>query len=158
MTTASEPDIFVRWMIRADVLSVLAILNEAGRDSTRDSLRDRLKSKKTVGLVAEIENTVVGVMIYDLDATVRLDDLCVAESARKQGVGRALVKRLTAKLTPLKRTVIEARVSIKNLRALRFLRGRGFVIVQTIELDEVYVLQFEKGIHSSVLKNRIAKS
>jgi ribosomal-protein-alanine N-acetyltransferase len=73
-------------------------------------------------LVAEVDGEVVGFSVWQAAAEgeVELLNLAVAEKARRQGVGRALVEAMTGK-----RIWLEVRVS--NERAIRFYESLGFV-------------------------------
>lgn len=94
-------------------------------------VRARCKSRKVIGMVAEIDGKVVGFMIYDLRIRHRtvLLDFVVHPDYQRQGVGRAMMERLKEKQTG-KRREIKVMVIETNEGALAFFRKMGFLGVR----------------------------
>jgi ribosomal protein S18 acetylase RimI-like enzyme len=98
-------------------------------------LRQELQRPDAVVLVAELDGIVVGYaygVIEERDWSILVDrhgafhDLCVAESARRQGVGRALGLAMVEKLEQLGAPRILLRAMVQNEAARRLASALGF--------------------------------
>jgi GNAT superfamily N-acetyltransferase len=152
MTTSSE--VFIRDAGRDDVPAMAALVEEFARymrdlgDTTEirldaDALeRDGFGAEPAFrGIVAEVSGKVVGFLLhhggYDTDAACRLlfvVDLYVTESARGQGIGRALMNeaRRVAYEGGAKQLVWT--VDRRNALARRFYEGMGAHYVDALDL------------------------
>lgn len=121
--------IHVRWMIRRDLPEVLEIEHDSFAEPwCEDDFILRLRECKTIGMVAEDEDRVVGFMIYVLKPTsLELINFAVHPGHRRRGVGATLVRKLTSKLTGSKRHELVVRISESNLEGQVFLRSQGFL-------------------------------
>ena len=102
----SRPRVHVRWMIRRDMQEVLSIEEEAFEFpwAEEDFVRC-LRQRNCIGMVAEVADSVVGFMIYELHrARLHVLNFAIARSHRRLGVGALLVDKLSGKLTPERRS------------------------------------------------------
>ena len=127
MRTAAR-SIHIRWLIRRDLDRVLAI--ERASFAAPWNIGDFyavLKSRTTIGVVAESSGLVVGYAVYDMRPDrIELINLAVAPDYRLRWIGKQLVRRLIDRLRG-RRNLIRARVSERNLGAQLFFRDQGFV-------------------------------
>jgi ribosomal-protein-alanine N-acetyltransferase len=138
MTTATtaKPKIrvHIRWMIRRDFPEVLAI--EAAnfdRPWTEDDFLAQLRDRKTIGMVAELGEAIVGFMVYKLHKThLEILNFAVADAHHHRAVGAQMVAKLVGKLSSHRRTQIELAIPERNLDACLFFRSQGFLATQTI--------------------------
>ena len=93
-----------------------------------------LRQRNCIGMVAEQDDRIVGYMLYELDVKqLHLLNLAVTESARRQGVGAAMVAKLRSKLGWGGRNRIMLRVSEANLPGQMFFKSQGFRAVAVIK-------------------------
>ena len=90
--TQAEQDllqIHVRWMIRRDMPEVLRIEQEAFEFPWSDEDFTRcLRQRNCIGMVAEMADSVVAFMIYELHrAKLHVLNFAVARSHRRLGIG-----------------------------------------------------------------------
>lgn len=140
----------IRWMIRRDMPSVLAI-EEASFEfpwSEEEFIRC-LRQRNCIGMVAERSDEVVGFMIYELQKErLHLLSLAVSPSARRVGVGRKMVDKLRSKLHPDRRDRIMLEVRETNIDAQVFLRSMGFIATSVLRdfyeetHEDAYLMQF----------------
>jgi ribosomal protein S18 acetylase RimI-like enzyme len=99
-------------------------------------LAGEIARPEAVVLVAELEGSIVGYaygVIEDRDWSILVDrhgafhDLCVAQSARRQGIGRALALVMIARLGQLGAPRILLRATVQNESARRLAAALGFV-------------------------------
>ena len=98
-------------------------------------LRQEVERAEAIVLVAELGGEIVGYAygaIEERDWNLLLDrhgavhDLCVAEKARRKGVGRAMVSAVMARLEELGAERIVARAMVQNEGAQRLCQSLGF--------------------------------
>lgn len=120
-------EIFIRWMIRDDMPMVLAIERRSFEYEWSDEdFMDALRQRNCIGMVAERNDRVVGFMIYMLEkSALRVVNFAVDTSARRTGVGTAMVHKLKCKLSQQRRTRITLDVRESNLGAQLFFRSQG---------------------------------
>ncbi len=86
-----------------------------------------------MGMVALIEDRVVGQMIYELHRTrLHLLNFAVLPAMQRRGVGRGLIDKLKRGLSPKRRTRIVTDVRESNLDAQLFFRAMGFRAVDVL--------------------------
>ena len=144
MPTTTNTDLKVRWMIRCDMEEVLDIerLCFDSPWSERDFVR-ALRQRNCIGMVAEVgekkNRQILGYMIYKLyKLQIDLTNLAVHPSCWRRGVGRVLIDRLIAKLSPSRRRQITVMVDERNTKAQVFFRGMGFMA------SSIFPAHFEK--------------
>lgn len=118
----------IRWLIRRDMPEVLRIERSSFEFPwTESEFINALRQRNTIGMVAELDEVVVGYMIYELHRNrLQLWSIAVHPEFRRQGIGSAMVEKLASKLTHQRRSKIDAEVRETNLDAQFFFRDSGF--------------------------------
>jgi [ribosomal protein S18]-alanine N-acetyltransferase len=145
-----ESNIHIRWMIRRDMPTVLAIESECFEFSwSEDDFIRCLRQRNCIGMVAEVDSKVVGFMIYELHKNrLHILNFAVAESARRKGVGKSMVAKLLGKLSHERRNRIMLEIRETNLEAQLFFKNIGFKAISVLrdfyeDTDEdAYLMQF----------------
>lgn len=126
----------IRWMIRADLPQVLAIEEACYSDpwSKADFVK-KLGMRNNIALVVEVQDTVCGYCVYTLQKDhLEILNLAIDPMVARRGYGAALLEKVAAKLSPLKRNRVTALVSERNLDVLLFLKACGF-LAESIERE-----------------------
>lgn len=120
--------IHTRWMIARDKPMVLDIESKSFEFPWQEEELIRcLRQRNCIGIVAEINDTVVGYMIYELHKNrLHVLNFAVHPDYRLKGVGRAMVNNLIGKLMPDRRNRIMLEVRETNLGAQLFWKAMGF--------------------------------
>jgi [ribosomal protein S18]-alanine N-acetyltransferase len=143
----------IRWMIRRDFPIVLQIEAQSFPDPwMKHDFIEHLRQRDTIGMVAEINDKLVGYMVYELHrCRLQLINIAVDPAHRRAGIGRSMVEKLVSKLAWQRRSRIEAGVLETNLEAQLFFRACGLRVNRTDvwhETDETFYLfnyRVEKG-------------
>jgi [ribosomal protein S18]-alanine N-acetyltransferase len=120
--------VHIRWMIRRDLAEILMIEKSsfAGPCWREEDFLNALRQRNMIGLVTELEDRVVGFVVYEISATtIKVLNLAVATDLRRQSVGRQFVEKLVGKLSPNRRTRLTAQVRETSLEAQLLLRACG---------------------------------
>ena len=142
--------IHVRWMIRRDMTEVLSIEREAFEFPWSDEDFTRcLRQRNCIGMVAEIADSVVAFMIYELHrARLHMINFAVARSHRRLGIGRHMLQKLCGKLTPDRRSRVVLEVRETNLPAQLFFRSLGFRATSVLKdfyqdtTEDAYLMEY----------------
>lgn len=120
--------VHIRWMIRRDMASVLAIEGQSFEFPwTEDEFIRCLRQRDCIGMVAERNEEVAGFMIYELHKTrIHILSFAIHPEFRRQSVGTAMVEKLVSKLAYQRRNRIVLEVRETNLPAQLFFRQLGF--------------------------------
>lgn len=137
-------------MIRRNMPQVLEIENEAFVFAwTEEEFIQCLRNRNVIGMVAEIDDTVVGYMIYELHKNrLHILNFAVDAAYRRQGVGMAMVDKLVDKLSHDRRNRLLLEVRETNLAAQLFFKKAGFRAIQTLRgfyedtTEDAYVMQY----------------
>lgn len=152
MATAqrSKSCVHIRWMIRRDMPSVLAI-EEASFEfpwSEEEFIRC-LRQRNCIGMVAESDDEVVGFMIYELHKNrLHLLNFSVAPEFRRTSVGSSMIEKLTGKLSLERRSRIMLEVRETNLDAQLFFKSLGFRAISVLRdfyedtTEDAYLMQY----------------
>lgn len=142
--------VHIRWMIRRDMPMVLAI--EEGSFEfpwSEEEFIRCLRQRNCIGMVAEVNDQVVGFMIYELHKNrLHLLNFAVNPIVRRTGVGSAMVDKLIGKLSTDRRNRILLEVRETNLEAQLFFRNLGFRAISVLRdfyedtTEDAYVMQF----------------
>jgi [ribosomal protein S18]-alanine N-acetyltransferase len=126
--TKERVRVHIRWMIRRDMPEVLRAEQESFDYSwTEDDFLRCLRQRNCIGMVAELDDRVVGFMIYELHKTkLHVLNFAVDPAWRRVGVGTQMVTKLIGKLSSHRRTKITLAVRESNLGAQLFFRGQAF--------------------------------
>jgi ribosomal-protein-alanine N-acetyltransferase len=158
----------IRWMIRRDMAEVLETEAEGFEFPwCEDDFIRCLRQRNCIGMVAELDDRVVGFMIYELHKTrLHLLNFAVAKSCRRHGVGAQMLAKLMAKLSGQRRTRILLEVRETNLAAQLFFRKLGFRAVSVLRdfyedtTEDAYLMQYRYRPTASEVTlpvNRIAR-
>ena len=126
--------VHIRWMIRRDMAEVLAIEGQCFEFpwSEEDFIRC-LRQRNCIGMVAEHNERVVGFMIYELHKSrLHILNFAVHEHHRRRGIGSQMVKKLSGKLSPQRRSRIMLEIRETNLPAQLFFRALGFRAISVL--------------------------
>lgn len=142
--------IHVRWMIRRDMSEVIGIEQQAfefpwlEEDFTRC-----LRQRNCIGMVAELADSVVAFMIYELHRSrLHMLNFAVTRSHRRLGIGTQMMEKLVGKLTPDRRGRIVLEVRETNLPAQLFFRSLGFRATSVLKdfyqdsTEDAYLMQY----------------
>jgi ribosomal-protein-alanine N-acetyltransferase len=169
MSSHSKPEvkIHIRWMIRRDMAEVIAIESESFEFPwSEDDFVRCLRQRNCIGMVAEMDDQVVGFMIYELHKNrLHILNFSVADRYRRLGIGSQMVSKLAGKLSDQRRNRILLEIRETNLPAQLFFRQSGFRAVSVLKEfyedtpEDAYLMQFR---HASdepdiIPFNRIAR-
>lgn len=124
----------IRWALRQDTECVLRIDRASYQPAMSDEeYAAQVRDQDAYCLVADCEGEVVGYMMYRLQAgKIVLDRMAVEPVFRRMGVGSAMMHQLIVRLTPQRRSRVEATLSERNVPAQMFLSKLGFQAVSII--------------------------
>lgn len=152
MTTFEESvmNVHVRWMIRRDMPEVVTIEREAFEFPwSEEDFTRCLRQRNCIGMVAEMADSVVAFMIYELHRTkLHMLNFAVLRSHRRLGIGTRMMEKLLAKLTPDRRGRIMLEVRETNLPAQLFFRSLGFRATTVLKdfyqdsTEDAYLMQY----------------
>jgi [ribosomal protein S18]-alanine N-acetyltransferase len=131
---AAKVTVHIRWMIRRDMPEVLAIerFNHFDHWAEDDFLRS-LRQRDCIGMIAEHRERIVGFMVYELRKTsLRIIKFQVHPDWRHCRIGAQLIAKLVGKLSPFRRTKLDAEVSESNLNLQLFLKRQGFRAIEIL--------------------------
>lgn len=147
-------DLYIRWLIRKDMKEVLEIENALfefpwGED---DYIRC-LRQHNCIGMCADLNDKVVGMMIYELHKTrLHLLNFAVHPDYQRKKIATAMVNKLIAKLSFDRRNRIMLEVRENNLPAQLFFRSMGFRAVSVLRnfyedtTEDAYLMQYKLGL------------
>ncbi|MEM6363292.1 MAG: ribosomal protein S18-alanine N-acetyltransferase [Planctomycetota bacterium] len=121
-------------MTRRHMPAVLGIETQAFQFAwTEEDFIRCLRQRNCIGMVAEVDDQVVGFMIYELHKNrLHILNFAVAPDARRQGVGLAMVGKLLGKLSHERRNRIMLEVRETNLAAQLFFKSIGFKAISVL--------------------------
>ena len=129
-----RPKAHIRWVIRRDMPEMLEIEKRSFEFPWQeDDFIRALRQRNIIGMVAEINDKVVGYMIYELHKTrLHLLNMAVDPEYRHQGIGTEMIENLANKLTSQRRTSLFLEVREGNLPAQQFFRACGLKAAHTL--------------------------
>ena len=152
MSSQSKPEvkIHIRWMIRRDMAEVIAIETESFEFPwSEDDFVRCLRQRNCIGMVAEMDDQVVGFMIYELHKNrLHILNFAVADRYRRLGIGTQMVSKLAGKLSDQRRSRILLEIRETNLPAQLFFRESGFRAVSVLKEfyedtpEDAYLMQY----------------
>lgn len=124
----TQQTISIRWLIKRDMEEVLAIEQACFHTPwSEDNFIMALRSRNTIGMIAESSEKVLGFVIYDLlKEKLQLLNFAVAPQYHRCKVGTQLVDKLKLKLSPVFRKKIYLATRESNLPAQLFFKSQGF--------------------------------
>lgn len=140
----------IRWMIRRDMPAVLDIEGQSFEFPwSEDDFIRCLRQRNCIGMVAETEDRVVGYMVYELHKNrLHILNFAVDPQFRRSGIGKAMVQKLTSKLSYERRSRIMLEIRETNLPAQLFFRDMGFRAICILREfyedspEDAYLMQF----------------
>jgi len=158
----SALNVHVRWMIRRDMPEVVTIEREAFEFPwSEEDFTRCLRQRNCIGMVAEMADSVVAFMIYELHRTkLHMLNFAVLRSHRRLGIGTRMMEKLMAKLTPDRRGRIMLEVRETNLPAQLFFRSLGFRATTVLKdfyqdsTEDAYLMQY--GLEPLPVEHRMA--
>ena len=150
-TEADRLRIQLRWMIRRDMPEVLSIEQEAFKFPWLDEDFTRcLRQRNCIGMVAEVGDSVVAFMIYELHRTrLHVLNFAVRRSHRRLAIGTQMMGKLFAKLSIERRDRILLEVRERNLPAQLFFRSLGYRAISVLKdfyedsTEDAYLMQYQ---------------
>jgi len=120
--------VHIRWMIRRDMPEVLEIENASfARPWPEQEFIRQLRKRNVIGMVAEYDDLIVGVMLYELHKTkLHIRNFVVHPEYRHRDVGTQLVHKLISRLSHGRRNRIVLEIPETNLDAQLFFKFIGF--------------------------------
>lgn len=142
--------IHIRWMIRRDMAEVSEIEQRSFEFPWSDDDFIRcLRQRNCIGMVAEHSERVVGFMIYELHKNrLHILNFAVHPEFSRRGVGEQMIRKLTGKLAPQRRSRILLEVRETNLAAQLFFKRLGFRAISLLREfyedtpEDAYLMQF----------------
>ena len=142
--------VHIRWMIRRDMPEVLQTEQESFDYSwTEEDFLRCLRQRNCIGMVAELNEKVVGFMIYELHKTkLHILNFAVHPKYRRLGIGRQMVSKLIGKLSSHRRTKITLAIRETNLAAQLFFRSMIFKAVKVLRAyyedsgEDAFLMQY----------------
>ena len=133
-----------RWMIRRDLPEVLGIERAAFDEPWSEAeFIARLRQRNCIGMVAEVDEHIVGFAMYELyEHMVLLARLAVCPWAVRGGIGTALIDNLKRKLRPERRHTLALDVPERNLPAQLFLQSQGFRATRVLRDSGAYRMEY----------------
>lgn len=148
----------IRCMIRRDMTEVLEIERESfAFHWSEDEFIRCLRQRNCIGMIAEINDRVVGFMVYELKKTyLHVLNFAVASDSRRRGIGRRMIQMMYGKLSAQRRTRIMLECRETNLPGQLFFRECGFRAVSVLRdfyeetTEDAYVMQLRHHAEVSV--------
>jgi ribosomal protein S18 acetylase RimI-like enzyme len=155
MKTLPQPTAYsatLRWLITADLPAVLQIADDCpGLPWTMEEFQECFRSLDTIGKVVEVQGSVIGFLIYQLDRDsheVVVKSIAVAPEWQRHGVGHSMISSLDRKLSQGYERV-SAMVPESNLSLQFLLRAGGFRAVRVLRRyygdEDAYLMEKGKG-------------
>ncbi|WP_146403938.1 ribosomal protein S18-alanine N-acetyltransferase [Planctomycetes bacterium CA13] len=137
-------------MIRRDMPAVLGIENKSFEFAwTEEDFIRCLRQRNCIGMVAELDDQVVGFMIYELHKNrLHILNFAVHPDARRKGVADAMLNKLLGKLSQERRNRIMLEVRETNLEAQLFFKRLGFRAISVLRdfyedtVEDAYLMQY----------------
>ena len=160
--------VHIRWMIRRDMPSVLAIEKNCFEFAwNEDDFIRCLRQRNCIGMVAEKDDEIVGFMIYELHKNrLHILNFAVHGDHRRTGVGESMCSKLFGKLSHERRNRIMLEVRETNLEAQLFFKSLGFRAISVLRdfyddtVEDAYLMQYRYQPSASEIaqpNNRISR-
>ena len=136
----------MRFLHNHDLSSILEIEEQNFEHPwVREDFISILRKRETTMMVSEIDNKIMGYMIYELYKNhINLIRLVVPPECRRHGIGSALVNKIISKLSTCRRNHIELEIDDDNLAVHLFLKSLGFHATNILHLEfgDVYCFSY----------------
>jgi ribosomal-protein-alanine N-acetyltransferase len=139
----------IRWMIARDRPEVMDIESKCFEFPwTEDELARTLRMRNAIGMVAEVDDEVVGYAVYELHKNhLQLLNIAVRPDMQRHQIGTEIVEAIYQKLSMNRRRRISVDVRETNLVAQLFFKANGFRAIKVlrnyydIASEDAYVMQ-----------------
>jgi ribosomal-protein-alanine N-acetyltransferase len=146
----TKPKIYIRWGINRDMPRILEIENEVFEYPwSEEDYRTYLKQRNVISMVIEVDDLVVGFMVYELHKThLNIPNFAITESYQRQGLGTKMIDKLKGKLDNNRRNHLIMEVRDSNIAAHLFLKNNDFKAVKIVRdayedcLDDMYIFRY----------------
>ena len=108
-----------------------------------------MRQRNCIGMVAEMADSVVAFMIYELHRSrLHVLNFAVRRSHRRLGIGTQMMEKLVGKLTPERRSRVVLEVRERNLPAQLFFRTLGYRAISVLKdfyqdtTEDAYLMQY----------------
>lgn len=143
--------VHIRWMIRRDMPEILNIEQHCFEFPwSEDDFIRCLRQRNCIGMVAELDDQIVGFMIYELHKSrLHILNFAVHSEFRRRGIGHQMVAKLVSKLSHQRRTRVLLEIRETNLDAQLFFRASGFRAVSVLRdfyedtTEDAYLLEHQ---------------
>lgn len=150
MTDREPRNVHIRWMIRRDMPVVLDIENSSFEFKwTEDDFIKCLRQRNCIGMVAEVDDEVIGFMVYELHKNrLHILNFAVRPDYRRATVGTQMINKLLGKLSYERRNRIMLEVRETNLSAQLFFKSLGFRAISVLRdfyddtAEDGYLMQY----------------
>lgn len=140
----------IRWTVAADMPGIMAIEEDVFESPWTAKTFQKIRGKRNyVMMTAEIDSRVVGYMVYEIkDGALDLLNIAVDRNHWRQGIGRAMIRRLKDKLKRVPRAEVTLTVRETNTRAQYFFRAMGYRATKVLRGhyqdsdDDAYAFEF----------------
>jgi len=134
MPTDYQHAVHIRWMIRRDMPAVLAIEELSFEFPWNEEEFIRcLRQRNSIGMVAEIDDLIVGYMIYELHKNrLHITNFAVSPTNRRFSIGSQMIDKLKSKLSYTRRNRLMLEVRETNLAAQLFFKEQGFRAISVL--------------------------
>lgn len=118
----------MRWIIRRDMPEVMRIENDCFEFPwSEEDWHKCLIQRNRIGMVAEVAECVVGVMLYELQPkALRILNFAVRPDCQRRGIGTVMVNKLKSKLSYERRKRITLDIRETNSVAHKFFSAQRF--------------------------------
>lgn len=125
----------VRWLIRSDMPQVLDIENSNSYIPwDDDQFINFLSQRNGIGLVVELDDRVVGYMLYELHSTnLYLVKFAAKVCDENEKILQAMFNQMRSKLSPDRRTKLRIDVLETDLSTQLFLKSQGFYATNVLQ-------------------------
>lgn len=139
-------DVHVRWMIRKD-LAVVRDIERVNLDGpSLIDMKDLIRERNVVAMVAEVGDIVVGWMAYRIfKKRYELARMSTSLWQRRRGVGAAMMCKLVGRMTTTGRGQLTCLVADWNVGAHLFLKEHGFEAVGVSRTEVWDYYEFARG-------------
>jgi len=128
------PNVHIRWMIRRDMPEVLDIESKCFQHAwIEDDFIRCLRQRNCIGIVAKLDDEIVGYMIYELHKDrLHILNFAVTPSEQRKTIGSQLLGKLLGKLSHERRNRIALEIRETNLNAQLFFKNLGFKAISVL--------------------------
>ena len=141
---------WVNYMVREDLPQVLEIESASFENAwNEDEFLRCLRQRNCIGLVARLNDQVVGYVIFELHKNrLHLLNIAVDPRCLRSGIGTELIAALVGRLSAERRNRIMLEVREANLPAQLFFKSQGFRAISVLsgfydDTDEdAYLMQY----------------